>query len=326
MATTREVDCVESVPEKACPKCGSTKALTAEFWGKDKQQKDGMTRLCRLCTNAYCRAYNQTWRSRQPEKVKQYAAISAERVKARRATDPEYHARQKALNRANCAKRRDKNPEKFREMARYYREITPKEVLSARVRASVRKAACREFGVATYEEVQAIRAQQRQDRRADDLALRAYKAERVKAATAEVAALLDAYAAPLIAAYERERKLEERRQYRARLKAERPEKYAAMNRATRQRRRARERNAVGSFTHDDLQKQFRLQNGKCYYCAAALKTTGGHQERYHADHFLPLALGGSNNPDNIVLACPACNSNKSGLPPEEYLNSIGRLL
>lgn len=46
------------------------------------------------------------------------------------------------------------------------------------------------------------------------------------------------------------------------------------------------------------------QGGLCAYCHETLGAD------YHVDHIVPLAKGGSNGPDNICLACPACNLNK----------------
>ena len=33
--------------------------------------------------------------------------------------------------------------------------------------------------------------------------------------------------------------------------------------------------------------------------------------RYHLDHILPESLGGTDNMDNLALACPTCNYHKS---------------
>jgi len=42
---------------------------------------------------------------------------------------------------------------------------------------------------------------------------------------------------------------------------------------------------------------------------------GGH---YHADHFIPLSLGGNNGAENIVLACAHCNLRKGGKHPAVF--------
>lgn len=42
----------------------------------------------------------------------------------------------------------------------------------------------------------------------------------------------------------------------------------------------------------------------CVYC-------GTLEGPFHHDHLLPVALGGGEDPSNIVLACAACNTSKS---------------
>jgi hypothetical protein len=69
-------------------------------------------------------------------------------------------------------------------------------------------------------------------------------------------------------------------------------------------------------------------NFACYYCgtpaALGLKVL-------HVDHVIPVSLGGTNDPWNLVAACWDCNLGKAGLPPApelvdrvraEYLASI----
>lgn len=68
-------------------------------------------------------------------------------------------------------------------------------------------------------------------------------------------------------------------------------------------RLARRVAAPGTFTFADVRCQFDVQGGRCYWCSRPL-------DRYHADHVIPLSRGGSNYPDNIVVACPSCNGSK----------------
>lgn len=49
---------------------------------------------------------------------------------------------------------------------------------------------------------------------------------------------------------------------------------------------------------------------KCHYC----RTTEGE---LHVDHVLPVALGGTDTPDNLVAACLDCNSGKGSTGPGE---------
>jgi len=70
------------------------------------------------------------------------------------------------------------------------------------------------------------------------------------------------------------------------------------------RRRTRLRNAQGSHTATDIDCLYINQRGLCVYCGCKLNN------KYHVDHVIPLSRGGSNNPDNLVLACAHCNTSK----------------
>lgn len=84
--------------------------------------------------------------------------------------------------------------------------------------------------------------------------------------------------------------------------------YCAYNRN----RRARQQNASGSHTAADVAAQRSRQKGKCYWCG---KKVG---DDYHVDHVVPLSKGGSNGPENIVIACAACNLSKGAKHPIEF--------
>jgi 5-methylcytosine-specific restriction endonuclease McrA len=76
-------------------------------------------------------------------------------------------------------------------------------------------------------------------------------------------------------------------------------------------RRHRSAGAVGSFSSEDILAIYAAQEGKCAACAAGL-------ERYHIDHVMPLALGGSNFPSNLQLLCPSCNCSKGSKHPSDW--------
>lgn len=84
----------------------------------------------------------------------------------------------------------------------------------------------------------------------------------------------------------------------------------AVNKARSARRRIRLLNAGGSFTAADIEAIRKAQGNRCYICGKKLK-------KYHIDHFIPLAKGGTNDPGNLRLACPACNLNKHAKHPHE---------
>jgi 5-methylcytosine-specific restriction endonuclease McrA len=78
--------------------------------------------------------------------------------------------------------------------------------------------------------------------------------------------------------------------------------------------RARKYQAEGGHTLSDLRDIFAAQNGHCFYCGLQLASTS----EGHFDHVIPLARGGSDNADNIVFACPACNWAKHDRLPNEW--------
>lgn len=105
-------------------------------------------------------------------------------------------------------------------------------------------------------------------------------------------------------------------------RAENPEKNSAqqrkyrkehpeMHRAQEARRRAVKMGAEGSHTAEDIEAQYARQKGRCYWCKDKLG-------RYHVDHVVPLCLGGSNGPENLVIACPTCNCKKHTKHPMEF--------
>src|SRR3546814_15107522 len=68
-------------------------------------------------------------------------------------------------------------------------------------------------------------------------------------------------------------------------------------------RRAQAVSSGGEFTAEDIDAMLAAQKKKCWYYGTKLTA-------YHVDHRIPLARGGSNGPENLVIACPACNLSK----------------
>lgn len=92
--------------------------------------------------------------------------------------------------------------------------------------------------------------------------------------------------------------------------------YATANRirlnAHERNRKALKRNADGNHTASDIERQYGAQKGKCYYCHKRLS------EKYQVEHVVPLIRGGSNGPENIVIACASCNQSKGSKLPHEW--------
>ena len=59
--------------------------------------------------------------------------------------------------------------------------------------------------------------------------------------------------------------------------------------------------------------------GRCHYCRTALQIDGC----WHAEHQVPLALGGDDAPLNLVPSCPRCNSRKRDRTALEFVREGG---
>ena len=53
-------------------------------------------------------------------------------------------------------------------------------------------------------------------------------------------------------------------------------------------------------------------------CPACRKKRSPLPVAYHVDHDMPIARGGSNDPENLVLTCPRCNQSKQALTGGEF--------
>ena len=76
--------------------------------------------------------------------------------------------------------------------------------------------------------------------------------------------------------------------------------------------RARRAQAEGDHTTAELHAQYARQKGRCFYCKGRLG------DNYHAEHVMPVILGGSNGTANIVAACPNCNQRKAAKHPMDF--------
>jgi 5-methylcytosine-specific restriction endonuclease McrA len=92
-----------------------------------------------------------------------------------------------------------------------------------------------------------------------------------------------------------------------------PDKKRALDRT----RKAAKKNAEGKHTAEDVRAIYDSQGGLCVYCEVDLS------EGYHVDHIMPLALGGSNWPDNLQCLCPTCNMSKGAKHPDDWHKEIG---
>ena len=74
---------------------------------------------------------------------------------------------------------------------------------------------------------------------------------------------------------------------------------------------ARRKGAPGHFTAEDIRRIFNDQAGCCYYC-------GNPLTNYHIEHKTPIVRGGSNDPENIAVACAKCNLRKGYMTEDEF--------
>lgn len=93
--------------------------------------------------------------------------------------------------------------------------------------------------------------------------------------------------------------------------------------AAQHRRRSYKRGNGGAYIVKDIEVIFNQQGGRCNACGK--KLIRYNKKQYHIDHIIPLARGGSNNPENIQLLCPSCNLSKSNKDPIQWARENGRL-
>jgi len=101
-------------------------------------------------------------------------------------------------------------------------------------------------------------------------------------------------------------------------------KYAKANpdihRAGNQRRRARKRNAQGTFTAADWKARLAYHGYKCIYCGVEKDDTP--QGWLTCEHLIPLSRGGTNWPSNLAPSCKSCNCRKHTKTHFEYLEFL----
>jgi 5-methylcytosine-specific restriction endonuclease McrA len=91
-----------------------------------------------------------------------------------------------------------------------------------------------------------------------------------------------------------------------------PERHRLYFRVYAHKRRVRVATAEGNHTAIDVRRQYVVQGGRCFWCDAVVGN------RYHVDHLIPIARGGGNGPENIVISCGTCNHKKGAHLPLEW--------
>lgn len=78
-------------------------------------------------------------------------------------------------------------------------------------------------------------------------------------------------------------------------------------------RRTRLRANGGKFTREDIAALSVAQDGRCLFCSEPFG-----DEPIHIDHWMPVAKGGSSDPDNLALLHQSCNGRKGARLPSEF--------
>jgi 5-methylcytosine-specific restriction endonuclease McrA len=275
---------------RRCNKCGIGYPLTAEYWQKNVSSPTGLRSICRGCHNSAQRgsyipgerkAYRETNRERDNAGARDRYARNPDRLrKLALKSSPEWRdAQQKAKRERTKIQRREwwtKNSERLRSL------YSPAQ-RSAYHRSN------REKENAQNREWYARHREARNEQ------IKKYQAAKPEAKKARAIKYYKVNRARLYAAH------------RARLAAN-PDRA----RAYWQKRYALEKNAVGSFTAEDLREIYEEQRGLCFYCNTDLS------EQFEVDHYVPLSKGGSNDRRNLRLACRSCNRSKGNKLPERF--------
>ena len=79
----------------------------------------------------------------------------------------------------------------------------------------------------------------------------------------------------------------------------------------------------GTYTPQEEMELFAWQEGRCHYCGEFLYTFyKPGRTPYHIEHKTPVTRGGSNNIENIALACPKCDGKKYNKTEKEFLEFL----
>lgn len=275
---------------KRCPKCGEAKALS-EF-GKHRKKKDGIRSHCKACEAEYIRKYRQANKERIAETSRAYQQANKERIKQRRAiyVRQHYAANKERILEKN-AQYREANRERVNNRKREYAQENKERIAKSK----------RKHYEANKEQILEGTRQYRENNK-DRIA--EYQREWYEANKEEVLAQRREYYeanAERIAEYNRQHYEANKEKY---------HEYA-------RNRRARQRNAEGEHTFEDVWAMAESQDWLCAFCEEPLFA------EYHVDHLQPLSRGGSNFPQNLAVTCPTCNLRKGAKTLMEFLPLLG---
>ncbi len=257
---------------RVCAHCGIAK--TIDNYGKYAARRDGISHICKECQAVKAKANYAKHAEKRKAEAKLYAA--------------EHKEERKAYNKAYLSEHRA-------ELAAYQKEYRATHT------------------IILSEETKAKNREREKKRWAEDLEYRARAAERKKKHREENREAYNENQRKWVAenyahvrAYQNTyhknwNQTEKAKAWRA--------KYRLENRETLQAQgnnyRALRLGAEGSFSNTHLVHLHKWQDHCCYYCRSPL------EQKDTIEHVVPLSRDGTNNPSNIVLACPSCNFSKN---------------
>jgi len=77
--------------------------------------------------------------------------------------------------------------------------------------------------------------------------------------------------------------------------------------------------AEGFYSNKDIDDIYRLQGGIRYYCGCKISKNLAAKNQFEIDHIIPIALHGTDWPDNLAMACRKCNLEKGWRSVADYL-------
>lgn len=77
--------------------------------------------------------------------------------------------------------------------------------------------------------------------------------------------------------------------------------------------RAKALGSAGHISAEALRDRILACGGRCEWCAQSVL-----KQAIEIDHIVSLNAGGSNTPENLAIACPACNRAKSSKHPARF--------
>ncbi len=283
-----------------CNVCHLDFPLTSEFWHRQPKSKSGLSGTCKGCARKRALQWRDDNLERHTTTARAYRAATPEKVAASKRLS---HIANREKDNARTNAWIAANAERLREQHREYRAanraaIKERKRLAHIANRESNRAKSRAWASANAERDRSNKAEYyRKNAEAIKRRVREYR-------TADPARTAERNRLGHLA--HRAKRNAGARAW----KAANPERV----RAACIEYRSRRRNAPGRIRAQDVLTQYETQRGTCFYCPRSIA-----HGTFHADHFVPLSRGGSNEPSNIVLACPPCNMAKGSKPPSEFL-------